>query len=107
MIREEIINIKNEALAQTMDASSFGEIEELKILYLGRQGKINNITRDLKNLKPDERKDAGLALNDAKKTIDEALKQKQLELENRDTSKRSEEHTSELQSRLHLVCRLL
>jgi phenylalanyl-tRNA synthetase alpha chain len=88
MIREEIINIKNEALAQIMDASSLHEIEELKILYLGRQGKINTFTRNLKNLKPDERKDIGVTLNEAKNTIDEVLKQKYEELLNRETSKK-------------------
>lgn len=88
MIREEIINIKNEALAQIMDASTLTEIEELKRLYLGRQGKINNFTRELKNLKTDERKDVGVTLNEAKNTIEEELKQKHEELVNRDTSKK-------------------
>ena len=88
MIREDIINIKNEALAQIMDASSLAEIEELKILYLGRQGKINTFTRELKNLKSGERKDMGLTLNEAKKTIDEVLKQKKEELINREASKK-------------------
>src|SRR4030042_1045742 len=88
MIREDIINIKNEALAQIMDASSLAEIEELKILYLGRQGKINTFTRELKNLKSGERKDMGLTLNEAKKTIDEVLKQKKEDLIKRESSKK-------------------
>src|SRR2546429_6382632 len=48
-----------------------------------------------------------IAAQDAQSTADElrALRQKIEELEKK--VKRSEEHTSELQSRLHLVCRLL
>jgi phenylalanyl-tRNA synthetase alpha chain len=88
MIREEIINIKNEALAQIMDASSLNEIEELRILYLGRQGKINIFTRELKNLKVEDRKDLGITLNEAKNTIDEELKQKYEDLLNHQTLKK-------------------
>src|SRR4030042_4483811 len=88
MIREEIINIKNEALAQIMDATSLEEITELKIIYLGRQGKINNFTREFKNLESNERKDVGLTLNEAKNTIEEELKQKHNDLINRESSKK-------------------
>ena len=68
-MREEIQNLKNEALAQIMEAKSVGELENLRIVYLGRQGKLNKLTKELKNLKTEERKESGRLINEVKSTI--------------------------------------
>jgi len=69
----EILNIKNEALAQIMDAKDASELENLRVLYLGRQGKLNSLIKELKKLKTEDRKQIGTALNDAKNAIQDAL----------------------------------
>ena len=65
-MREDIINLKNNAIGQIMDTDSDKELEELRIEYLGRNGKINEFLIDLKKLKPDERKDVGILINESK-----------------------------------------
>src|SRR3989304_683120 len=40
MLTGEIQNLKNEALAQIMDAKSASELENLRVVYLGRSGKL-------------------------------------------------------------------
>jgi phenylalanyl-tRNA synthetase alpha chain len=87
-MREDIINLKNEAIAQIMDTSTLEEIDEIKITYLGRNGKINNLTKELKNLKPEERKNAGKTINEAKSAIENALQQKKSDLSTRNLSKK-------------------
>ena len=47
-MREDILNTKNEALAQIMDTDSQDELEDLRIAYLGRSGKI---TLAIKNIR--------------------------------------------------------
>ena len=75
-MREDILNLKNNAIGQIMDTSSDKELEELRIQYLGRNGKINEFLKDLKKLKPDERKDVGILINESKKAIESTLNDK-------------------------------
>lgn len=65
----EIQNLKNEALAQAMEARGKEELEQIRIAYLGRQGKLTQLIKKIKDLSPEERKRAGSLVNDAKKAI--------------------------------------
>jgi phenylalanyl-tRNA synthetase alpha chain len=73
MTTEEIINTKNEAIAQILKSSSFSEIEELRIAYLGRNGKLTSLIKNLKDIPPDKRKQAGILINEAKNTLTQLL----------------------------------
>jgi len=68
-MREEIQNIKNQALAQIMESESVSELETLRIAYLGRSGKLTKIFKKIKGLKTSERKQAGVLINDTKNAI--------------------------------------
>ena len=70
MMQEEIINTKNQAIAQIMSAASVTELENIRIDLFGRSGKITKATQNLKNLKIEDRKSTGVAINEAKITID-------------------------------------
>ena len=73
MTTEEIINTKNEAIAQILKTSSSEEIEELRVAYLGRSGKLTSLIKKLKDLPPDKRKQAGILINEAKNTLTQLL----------------------------------
>jgi phenylalanyl-tRNA synthetase alpha chain len=68
-MQEEINNIKNQALAQIMEAKSLEELENLKIAYLGRNGKLTDLIKKIKDLSEDQRKQAGMLINESKNTI--------------------------------------
>ncbi len=68
-MNENIINTKNEALAQIMDAGSLNELEEIRVAYLGKNGKFTNLIKDIKNLSPEEKKKIGILINEAKNTL--------------------------------------
>lgn len=72
-MREEIQNIKNQALAQIMESESISELETLRIAYLGRSGKLTKIFKKIKGLKTSERKQAGVLINDTKNAILKAI----------------------------------
>ncbi len=72
-MKEEISNTKNEAIAQIMEAGSVAELEEISIAYLGRNGKLTNLIKRLKEVPPEERKQNGILLNEAKSTIQSFL----------------------------------
>lgn len=72
-MKDEIINLKNQAIARITDAESLDEVEEIRIDLLGRSGKLNAIIKDLRALEGDERKETGLLVNETKKTVEEML----------------------------------
>lgn len=81
-MKDELINLKNNALGQIIEATTADILEELRINYLGRNGQINKLLKELKDMDADERKDVGILLNEAKKTIEEAIDSKVNEIKN-------------------------
>lgn len=76
-MRENAINLKNEAIALISEAKSRSEIKSLRLVYLGRKGKINKLTKSVKNLAGTQKKGFGSLLNDTKKAISEALEEQE------------------------------
>ncbi len=72
-MREEIINTKNQAIAQITETKDLQEIERLRIEYLGRNGKIAYFIKKIKDIKPGERKEIGILINETKNTITKLL----------------------------------
>lgn len=72
-MQEEIQNIKNQALAQIMEAESASELENLRVAYLGRNGTLTKVFKKIKGLKTSERKQAGVLINDTKNAILKAI----------------------------------
>lgn len=72
-MQEEIQNLKNEALAQIMEAHSASDLEELRITYLGRNGKLTKLIKKIKDIETSERKQAGILINEAKNVLLETI----------------------------------
>jgi len=85
-MREEINNLKNLALSEILAAKSAAEIEEIRVKYLGRKGKLSDVLKRIGKLSLQEKKIAGRAINDAKSNIGETLNQKRVELKKKDFS---------------------
>jgi len=62
-VKEELNNLKNNALAQIIEAGGINTLEELRISYLGRNGSVNKFFKELGKLDSDDRKDFGILLN--------------------------------------------
>lgn len=75
-MRQKLHNLRNEALALIQDAQDKKELENYRIAFLGRKGKINQFLQDFKKLKSEEKKQIGQLINEIKKTIQEAIEAK-------------------------------
>lgn len=75
-VEEEIQNLKNQALAQIASIETEIELEEAKISFFGRQGKIAKITADIAKLEPQKRRVVGQLINDTKEAMQQALDEK-------------------------------
>jgi phenylalanyl-tRNA synthetase alpha chain len=76
-INGEIKKIEQEAQDQLLQASNAELLEQFRIEFLGRQGKIALLMEQLKILSLEEKKEAGPALNQLKKSLQEAYENKQ------------------------------
>jgi len=68
-----ILDVKNEVLAQIMDAKKADELENLRIAYLGRNGKLTKLIKEIKDLPAEDKKQAGRLINEAKNTVLETI----------------------------------
>jgi len=72
-MQEDILSIKNQAIAQIMSAESASELEQIRIDYFGRSGKLTNVIKDIKKAPESQRKQIGQTINEAKKSLEELL----------------------------------
>ena len=72
-MQDEIRNIRNEFVALVTDVNSKEELEELRISYLGRSGKLTSLIKKFKDTPKVERAALGRSVNETKKAIEEEL----------------------------------
>lgn len=88
-MREEILSVKNEAIAQIMDVESDIDLENLRIKYLGKQGKITIYLKQLKNLEPEDRKALGRLLNEVKSATENAISEQYKALKSKENTEKT------------------
>ncbi len=71
---QEIQNTKNEIIARLADAKTPEEVENIRVLYLGRHGKLTLLVKNIKEVPQNERAAIGKVINEAKETIDREIK---------------------------------
>lgn len=75
-MKEKVENLKQEALEKISKSKNLKEVSELKVIYLGKKGPINELTSYLKELNNEEKKEFGKVLNELKTEISEKLEEK-------------------------------
>jgi len=81
-MKEELSNIRNQALNEIMDAKTKSDLEQIRISYLGRRGRVNQAIQNLKELPSEIKKTIGPVINETKKTLEQEIKTKEQELQN-------------------------
>lgn len=79
-MEEELIGIKNAALSFILEAEDLENLEETKLQFLGRSGKLTLAIKEITKVPLEKRKEVGVLANEVKNTIEDALKQKALSL---------------------------
>ncbi len=69
----DIAHLADEALAAIAQAESLTALEELRVAYLGKKGKLTERMKTLGTLEPDARKAMGASVNEAKQKIESEL----------------------------------
>lgn len=81
-MKEDLINIKNQAIARVSEATALDELEQIRIDLFGRSGKFTTASKAIANISKEEIKQYGITLNEVKSTLEELLAEKKNELNN-------------------------
>ena len=81
-MEEELIGIKNAALSFILEAEDLRSLEETKLQFLGKRGKLTLAIKEVTKLAIDKRPAFGILANEVKQTIEEALEEKGKSLSN-------------------------
>lgn len=66
---ESVESLESQALAAIESASSTANLKEIEIMYLGKNGQITNLTRQIGSLAPEDRGRFGARVNEAKTRV--------------------------------------
>jgi phenylalanyl-tRNA synthetase alpha chain len=72
-MEDDLIGIKNAALSFILEANDLENLEETKLQFLGRSGKLTLAIKNITKLPAEKRPDFGILANEVKQTIEEAI----------------------------------
>lgn len=72
-MQEEILNIKNQSIAQISSANDAKELEEIRIDLFGKNGKFTTLAKRIKDVPNEEKKQFGILINEVKNTIESLI----------------------------------
>ena len=83
--------IKDEAKALISEAKNLDTLNEIRVAYLGKKGKLTQILKNMKDVDPSDRPVIGQLVNDARNAIEEKLDEIKEQLAKAGLAKRFEE----------------
>ena len=89
-MKEEIENLKKQALEELTNSKSSKELNDLRVKYLGRKGELTGLLRGMGSLSPDERPKMGALVNSAKQEIENEIQEKEKELAEKELQEKLE-----------------
>lgn len=80
-MREELLALKEQALAELAEVSSLDALKDLRVKYLGKKGPMTEILRGMGKLPAEERPKIGQIVNEIKSVLEESINAKSVVLE--------------------------
>lgn len=81
---EKIRTIKEELNSDIENIESLKEVQELKVKYLGKKGLVTELSSKMKELLPEERKNFGQVINEARTYVTTIIEDKEKELKQKE-----------------------
>ena len=78
---DELLKIQEEALQKIADCSSLKDLNDIRVLYLGKKGPMQAAMKSMKDMAPEERASFGQVSNKVKQDLTAAIEDKKVELE--------------------------
>lgn len=78
---ENLVHIKEEGLQKIQDCKDVNALQQLRVLYLGKKGPIQEVMKSMKDLSAQERPAFGQQVNDVKALLGDAIEERKAVLE--------------------------
>lgn len=78
--KDSLQTVLNDARALVSSATDSSSLSDLKVQYLGKKGSLTSLMKDLKSAEPEQRKELGKLLNEAKQSLEKLITEKQTQL---------------------------
>ena len=82
--------LKDDFLESVKEVTNTDRLEELRVEFLGRKGKLSNVMKQLPGLAEDAKKEAGILANEVKAAIEQAFLDAQRAVQNLEAASRRE-----------------
>ena len=89
-MKEEIENLKKQALEEIANSKNSKELNDLRVKYLGKKGELTGLLRGMGSLSPEERPKMGALVNSAKQEIENEIQEKEKELAEKELQEKLE-----------------
>ncbi|MBI2613386.1 MAG: phenylalanine--tRNA ligase subunit alpha [Candidatus Levybacteria bacterium] len=89
-MEEELMQIKNSAVSMIIEATDQKELEEIKLQFLGRSGKLTSLFKEITKVPIERRREVGQLANDVKNIIEETLRLAQDKVSDQESQSRKE-----------------
>ncbi|HUD05197.1 MAG TPA: phenylalanine--tRNA ligase subunit alpha [Patescibacteria group bacterium] len=86
-MEDELIDIKNTAISFILEAEDLESLEETKLQFLGRNGKLTLAIKNITKVPPEKRKEFGILANEVKQTIEDELETQKSRLKSQKITK--------------------
>lgn len=80
-MEEDLLKLKNDASSLIIQAESLDELNSLKLDFLGKNGKLTNLIKDLKSVPEERRPEVGKLANEMKNSIEGLFESREKELQ--------------------------
>lgn len=90
-MQNEFIYIKNEALSLILETKDIESLEDIKLQFLGKSGKLTRAIKDIARLSKEERPAVGILANDVKKTLEDSIKRQATRIKHQGLEAKREE----------------
>lgn len=80
-MEEKIIQLNSQFLNLLEETSSKAELENLRVMFLGKKGKITELMQNLRDLSAEQKREAGISINTFKQKVEAMLQEKTQQLD--------------------------
>ncbi len=80
-MKEELLNIREEALNQIKESGNLDALNEIRVSVLGKKGQLTAILKGMKNVAPEDRPKVGQLVNETRSAIEEQMQARKEALE--------------------------
>lgn len=95
-MKDEIISIKENAIKEIKNSESLQQLNDLRVMYLGKKGKLTELLRGMGNLSKEERPIIGALVNEAKEELNSEITKREKELKKIELNKKLEEENIDI-----------